>query len=62
MLSKPPLLSNHACDLTPQIGKAVFARSDVVIVTNASPRRELPEEIVSDIMDGLPERVSALIR
>lgn len=40
-----------------QIGAAAFSGSEVVIVTNASPRRELPDEIVADIMDGLPERV-----
>ncbi|KAI8466586.1 MAG: Mur ligase [Monoraphidium minutum] len=40
-----------------QIGAAAFARSDVVIVTNTSPRRELPHEIIADIMDGLPDKV-----
>ena len=40
-----------------QVGRAAFERADVVIVTNASPRREPPDEVVADVMDGLPEKV-----
>ncbi|GBF91369.1 hypothetical protein Rsub_04109 [Raphidocelis subcapitata] len=40
-----------------QMGAAAFMRADTVIVTNVSPRRELPEEIVADMMAGLPEKV-----
>ncbi len=56
--SPSPLSRSHP--QRPQIGAAVFARSDVAIVTNASPRRELPEEIIADVMDGLPEKVGCM--
>jgi len=39
----------------PYISEVVHAKSDLVIFTNDSPRQEPPEQIIQDMVAGLPE-------
>lgn len=44
-------------DLRRFMGEVAHYRADIVVITNDSPRRENPSDIVDDITAGFPERV-----
>lgn len=46
---------NRAKSRRTQMGRVAGAEADVVIVTSDNPRRELPEKIIKDILEGMTD-------
>jgi UDP-N-acetylmuramoyl-L-alanyl-D-glutamate--2,6-diaminopimelate ligase len=41
------------------MGKIAYDNSDIIVITSDNPRKEQPEEIIAQIVSGLPENINS---
>jgi UDP-N-acetylmuramoyl-L-alanyl-D-glutamate--2,6-diaminopimelate ligase len=50
---------NRSKEKRPVMGKIAYDNSDIIVITSDNPRKEQPEEIIAQIVSGLPENINS---